>query len=46
MFQRFLSDAPSDNPARAEAEKYVAGAVATTTAPPTPTNTKKKPGTK
>ncbi len=47
MFQRFLSEAPGDNPSRAEAEKYVAGAV-TTPPPPPPTNTKKptKPGTK
>jgi tetratricopeptide (TPR) repeat protein len=40
LFQRFLSDAPSDHPARAEAEKFIAGAVTpvkpTTTTPAKP----------
>ncbi len=37
LFQRFLADAPSDHPARADAEKYMAGATQpkpTTPAPP------------
>jgi hypothetical protein len=33
FFQRFLSDAPSDHPMRAEAERYMS---ATSTAAPTP----------
>jgi tetratricopeptide (TPR) repeat protein len=40
LFQRFLSDAPSDHPSRPEAEKYLAGAVKTT-APTTPPPTTK-----
>jgi tetratricopeptide (TPR) repeat protein len=50
VFQRFLADAPSDNPSRPEAEKYLSGATATTmttTTPPTGTTKKPPPkGTK
>ncbi len=52
LFQRFLSDAPGDHPSRAEAEKYLSGAVkapvTTTPTPPTKTPTKPpaKPGGK
>ncbi len=40
LFQRFLSDAPSDHPSRAEAEKYMAGATKPTTTPTTTPTTK------
>ncbi len=36
LFKRFLSDAPSDHPLRAEAEKYVSAAVANGPPPPPP----------
>ncbi len=44
LFQRFLSEAPSDHPARAEAEKFIAGAA--TPKPPTPTTPTTKPAGK
>jgi tetratricopeptide (TPR) repeat protein len=44
LFQRFLSDAPSDHPARPEAEKFIAGA--STPKPPTPTTPTTKPAGK
>ncbi len=43
LFQRFLSDAPSDHPSRAEAEKYMAGATKTQATPPPPPTTKPTP---
>ena len=42
LFQRFLSDAPGDHPSRAEAEKFIAGAV--TPVKPTTTPTGKPAG--
>jgi cytochrome c-type biogenesis protein CcmH/NrfG len=43
MFQRFLADAPSDHPARADAEKYMSGATAAKPAAPNPTTPATKP---
>ena len=36
LFKRFLSDAPSDHPLRAEAEKYVSASAANAPPPPPP----------
>jgi Flp pilus assembly protein TadD len=38
LFRRFLSDAPSDDPLRAEAERYVSAAVANAPPPPPATS--------
>ena len=46
MFQRFLADAPSDHPARADAEKYMSGATAAKPAAPNPTTPATKPAGK
>ena len=36
LFKRFLSDAPSDHPLRAEAEKYMSASAANAPPPPPP----------
>src|SRR5581483_11010340 len=41
LFKRFLSDAPGDHPARAEADKYLSSAAATPTPQPKPPPAKK-----
>jgi len=44
LFKRFLSDAPSDHPARADAEKYVSATSSAADKPPTPPPDPKKGG--